>query len=71
MQQLQDTKYLQQNLLMDYSIEEQIRRERLMNTIDQINHHYGRDTLQWAICGLKSKWPIHRRQPIHSATTQI
>ncbi len=71
MQQLQSTNYLQQDLLVSDTPNEQCQRDRLMNTIDKINNHYGNGTVSWAACGLNQQWGMRREQLSHASTTQI
>ena len=42
-----------------------------MQTIDRINRHYGRGTLQWAGCGLQPSWLMRRGQLSRAATTRL
>ena len=53
------------------SDKEQEQQERLMKTIDRLNHHYGNGTISWASCGLNKSSKIHREFLSHAATTRI
>ncbi|RPF80365.1 MAG: Y-family DNA polymerase [Synechococcus sp. TMED20] len=71
MQHLQGTDILQSHLLVPMSDEEQAKRERLMQTIDRINHKYGRNSLQYAACGLSQPWLMKREQLGANSTTRL
>jgi DNA polymerase V len=71
MQQLQGVEQLQHHLLVPTSPGEQRRRERLMTTIDRLNHRYGRGTVQWAACGLQPHWIMRRDRLSRAATTRL
>lgn len=71
MQDLQGTSHLQHHLLSDYDIADLQRRERLMQTVDQLNQHYGHNTVRWAKCGLEQRWLMRRQQLSHASTTRL
>jgi DNA polymerase V len=71
MQQLQNSDYLQTSLLCLYTPEELRRRQRLMNTIDQLNKRYGNGTIGWAACVPKPNWEMRREQLSYAQTTRI
>ena len=71
MQHLQGDNTLQSHLLVPMSEAEQIKRERLMQTIDLINHKYGRHALQYAACGLSQPWLMKRERLGTNSTTRL
>ena len=71
MQHLQGTDTLQSHLMVPMSVEQQHRREGLMQTIDQLNRRYGRGTVQWAACGLHPSWMMRRERLGRTATTRL
>ncbi|QEY31511.1 Y-family DNA polymerase [Synechococcus sp. RSCCF101] len=71
MQQLQGSDQLQQHLFASLPPAEQQRRERLMATIDRLNHRYGRGTVAWAACGLQPGWAMRRQCLSRAATTRL
>ena len=71
MQHLQGTETLQTHLMVPLSAEEQMRRDTLMQTIDQLNRRYGRGTIQWAACGLHPSWMMRRERLGRTATTRL
>jgi DNA polymerase V len=71
MQHLQGTDILQSHLLVPMSEVEQGKRERLMQTIDRLNHKYGRQTVQYAACGLSQPWLMKREQLGANSTTRL
>ena len=71
MQHLQDDNTLQSHLLVPMSEADHTKRERLMQTIDRINHKYGRNTLQYAACGLSQPWLMKREQLGANSTTRL
>ena len=71
MQHLQGDNTLQSHLLVPMSEAEQIKRERLMQTIDHINHKYGRHALQYAACGLSQPWLMKRERLGTNSTTRL
>ena len=71
LQHLQRTSHLQNNLLATENIEEQQRKEKLMQTIDNLNHQYGNGTIKWAICGNNQDWDMQRKQLSKASTTRI
>ena len=71
LQELQPENQLQWHLLSQLSSEDLQRREALMQSIDRLNHRYGRGTVQWAACGLQPAWMMRREQLSHAATTRL
>ncbi len=71
MQDLQKDNFLQLNLLEQYSTEEAARREKLLKTIDRLNKRYGRNAIQWAVCGINPKWSMQRKYLSPAATTKF
>ena len=71
MQHLQGTDILQSHLLVPMSEADQSKRQRLMQTIDHINHKYGRNSLQYAACGLSQPWLMKREQLGANSTTRL
>ncbi|CAI8209340.1 MAG: DNA polymerase IV 1 [Prochlorococcus marinus str. MIT 9313] len=71
MQNLQSADHLQQHLLVAVHADEQHRRDRLMNTIDRLNHRYGSGTVGWAVCGMQPGWSMRRHQLSRAATTRL
>ena len=71
MQHLQGVDQLQQHLWVPCTEEDQQRRERLMATVDRLNHRYGRGTVQWAACGLDPSWAMRRERLGRAATTRL
>jgi len=71
MQHLQGDNILQSHLLVPQTEEQQIKRERLMQTIDRINHKYGRNSLQYAACGLTQPWLMKRERLGSHSTTRL
>ncbi len=70
MQGLQSDHYQQQNLLTS-TLNQTKKRERLMNTIDNLNHRYGNGTINWAICLKNQPWNTSHDNLSHAATTRI
>jgi len=71
LQDLQPEGMLQHHLLVPLPEAQQRRRERLMATVDALNHRFGRDTVQWAACGLRPGWTMRRSRLSRAATTRI
>ncbi|MCS5690495.1 Y-family DNA polymerase [Cyanobium sp. FGCU-6] len=71
LQDLQPEGMLQHHLLVPLPEEQQRRRERLMAAVDALNHRFGRDTVQWAACGLRPGWTMRRSRLSRAATTRI
>ena len=71
MKKLQSTDCLQLNFLNHYSPEVLKRRERLMQTIDNLNKHYGNDTVKWAAGVSNQSWEMRRKQLSCATTTRI
>ena len=71
MQHLEGIDTLQSHLLVPQTEEQQIKRERLMQTIDRINHKYGRNSLQYAACGLTQPWLMKRERLGSHSTTRL
>ncbi len=72
MKHLQSTSYLQQNLLINYEAKKiEQRNEKLMETIDKLNHRYGHGTISWAICGLTPNWTMRRDLLSQASTTRL
>ena len=71
MKKLQSTDCLQLNFLNHYSPEVLKRRERLMQTIDNLNKHYGNDTVKWAAGVSNQSWEMRREQLSCATTTRI
>lgn len=71
MQQLQRQNHLQHHLLIENNIQQQEKKERLIETIDKINSQYGAGTLKWAVCGLQTKWGMRRKHLSLASTTRI
>ncbi len=71
LQNLQPEGMLQHHLLVPLPEAQQRRRERLMATVDALNHRFGRDTVQWAACGLRPGWTMRRSRLSRAATTRI
>jgi DNA polymerase V len=71
LQDLQPEGMLQHHLLVPLPEAQQQRRERLMATVDALNHRFGRDTVQWAACGLRPGWTMRRSRLSRAATTRI
>ena len=71
MEHLQDTEQLQHHLLVPCGEAQLQRRDALMNTIDSLNRRYGRGTVQWAACGLRSGWTMRRERLGRAATTRL
>ena len=71
MQNLQSADHLQQHLLVAVHVDEQHRRDRLMNTVDRLNHRYGSGTVSWAVCGMQPGWSMRRHQLSRAATTRL
>ncbi len=71
MQNLHSTNHLQTNLLKEYDPKVLEKRERLMNTIDSLNHRYGNGTINWAACGLNQGWVMRREKLGSAATTRL
>ena len=71
MQHLQGVNQLQQHLWVPCTQEEQQKRETLMDTIDRLNHRYGRGTVQWAACGLHPNWAMRRERLGRASTTRL
>ncbi len=71
MHHLQGAEHLQQSLLLESTLEDQKRRERLMTAIDRLNGRYGRGTIGWAVCGTESDstWSMRRDQLSRAFTT--
>ena len=70
MQKLQSTDHLQANLLDPYNSEDRQRRERLMQTIDKLNEHYGNGTMSWAAGTLKQGRKMRHERMSSAMTTQ-
>ncbi|MCS5700050.1 Y-family DNA polymerase [Cyanobium sp. FGCU-52] len=71
LQDLQPEGMLQHHLLVPLPEAQQRRRERLMAAVDALNHRFGRDTVQWAACGLRPGWTMRRSRLSRAATTRI
>ncbi len=73
MQNLQSNDYLQQHLLIAQNKSRETKgcREKLMRTIDELNHRYGSGTITWASCGLNKSQKSHSKQLSRAATTRI
>ena len=72
MQKLQCIDHLQLNVLEHYySTKELQRRERLMQTIDDLNKRYGNGTVNWAACVPTQEWAMRREHLSCATTTQI
>ena len=71
LQNLQSSEHIQNNLLPSHNIEKQQKRERLMQTIDQLNKNCGKGTIGWAACGIKRDWKARCEQLSHFSTTRI
>lgn len=71
LQNLQPEGMLQHHLLVPLPEAQQQRRERLMAAVDALNHRFGRDTVQWAACGLRPGWTMRRSRLSRAATTRI
>jgi DNA polymerase V len=71
LQDLQPEGMLQHHLLVPLPEAQQRRRERLMAAVDALNHRFGRDTVQWAACGLRPSWTMRRSRLSRAATTRI
>ncbi|ABX08638.1 Y-family DNA polymerase [Prochlorococcus marinus] len=71
MQDLVDSEHLQLNLLETFNPEKTHQRERLMQTIDNLNKRYGNDTIKWAVCGTNQTWRMHRNHLSPAATTRL
>jgi DNA polymerase V len=71
LQNLQPDTLLQHHLLVPLPEGQQQRRDRLMATIDALNHRFGRNTVQWAACGLQPAWRMRRSRLSRAATTRI
>jgi len=71
LQDLQSEGMLQHHLLVPLPEAQQRRRERLMAAVDALNHRFGRDTVQWAACGLRPGWTMRRSRLSRAATTRI
>ena len=52
MQKLVSEEHLQLNLFSANTPKELSKQERLMKKIDYLNARYGRNTIQWAACGI-------------------
>ncbi len=71
MQDLLNNDYLQLHLFQEESCKEESRQERLMQTIDQLNKRYGRNTVTWAACGISPRWSMQRNYLSAASTTQL
>jgi DNA polymerase V len=71
MQHLVGEDTLQHHLLVPLPEEQQQRRQRLMATIDRLNHHYGQGSVQWATCGFTPPWQMQRSRLSRAATTRL
>ncbi len=69
MQNLLSEEYLQLHLFSKRQPKEITKQERLMETIDQLNKHYGRNTVQWGLCGLNYAHQNLQKYSNSSATT--
>ncbi len=71
MQDLQNIDYIQQDLREPINIEMQLKKEKLMQTIDMLNNRYGNSTISWAICGTKKDWDMKRNKLTPARTTKL
>ncbi|AAP99803.1 MULTISPECIES: Y-family DNA polymerase [Prochlorococcus] len=70
MQGLVNEDYLQLSLFSLTNPKEISRHKSLMKSIDYLNTRYGKDTIQWAVCGInQQEWEMCRRNLSPSATT--
>ena len=69
MKELSSEKSLQLHLFSKESSKETTKQIHLMKAIDDLNKRYGRNTVQWAACGVHKEWEMRRRYLSVSATT--
>ncbi|KGG15072.1 MULTISPECIES: Y-family DNA polymerase [unclassified Prochlorococcus] len=69
MQGLLNEEYLQLHLLPEEKHTQIAATESLMETIDNLNKRYGRNTVTWAICGINQNWEMSRKYLSAAATT--
>ncbi len=71
MQNLLSQEYLQLNLFSNNNPEELLKQEHLMKRIDYLNKRYGRNTIQWAACGINQNHSNGQKYLSPLKTTQL
>tara|TARA_Y100001968_G_scaffold50564_1_gene41259 strand:- start:35634 stop:36908 length:1275 start_codon:yes stop_codon:yes gene_type:complete len=70
MQNLQNQNSVQLNLHRQITSKNQRKKEKLIQTIDNLNKRYGDNTVTWCICDNKNKIPIRQERLSLAATTR-
>ena len=68
---LQEDDCLQLHLLEPYNSQSTMQRRNLVQTIDNLNQRYGRNTVRWTAYGVKPTWSMRQKYLSPAATTRL